>query len=113
MHEMALAESIVGIIEAEAKRQRFTRVKGVWLEIGALAAVEPEALRFAFDVVTRGTVAEQALLEIIATEGRAWCYQCEREVAVTSRIEPCPRCGSHQLHVQGGDQMRIKELEVE
>ncbi|EGQ63626.1 hydrogenase nickel insertion protein HypA, partial [Acidithiobacillus sp. GGI-221] len=45
-------------MEEQAKIQPFARVHAVWLEIGALSSVEPEALRFNFDVITRGTLAE-------------------------------------------------------
>lgn len=113
MHEMAISESIVGLLEAEAARHKFARIKTVWLEIGPLAAIEIEALRFTFDVVRRGTVAADALLQIIPTEGRAWCYACAASVPVSVRGQPCPRCGAEQLQVTQGDEMRIKELEVE
>ena len=46
MHEMALCRGVVRIIEEQAKTHAYTRVKTVRLEIGPLAAVEPEALRF-------------------------------------------------------------------
>ena len=112
MHEMALCESIVQILEQEALRQDFSQVKTVWLEIGPLAGVELEALRFSFDAVARGTVAGQARLEIIETEGRAWCLACAKTVPVSQRFDPCPDCGSYQVQVTGGEEMRIKELEV-
>jgi len=113
MHEMAISESILGILEAEAKRQHFARVKTVWVEIGPLSGIEPEALRFTFDVVAKGTLAELALLQIIATQATAWCLACEQTVAITQRYEACPICGGHQLKVTTGEEMRIKELEVE
>src|SRR3989338_4562144 len=69
MHEMSLAESVLHIIEDAAHEQGFARVRMVWLEIGQLACVEQESLRFGFDVVTRGSIAEQARLEIIETAG--------------------------------------------
>ena len=65
MHEMSLCESIVQILEDNAKSQGFAKVKTVWLEIGGLSGVEPEAMRFSFDAVTRGTLADRARLEII------------------------------------------------
>jgi hydrogenase nickel incorporation protein HypA/HybF len=88
-------------------------VKAVWLEIGQLAAVEKEALRFCFDAVTRDTIAEGARLEMIETPGQGWCMKCEGNVAVTALYEACPVCGSYQIQVTSGDQMRVKELEVE
>ena len=57
MHELALCEGVLQALEEQAEAQCFTRVHAVWLEIGALAAVEPEALRFNFEVVVRGTLA--------------------------------------------------------
>ena len=55
MHEMSLCESILQILEDNAKKQGFAKVKTVWLEIGCLSGVEMEAMRFSFDAVTRGT----------------------------------------------------------
>lgn len=113
MHELSLCENIVQIIEEQAKIQGYRRVKMVWLEVGGLAGVETEALRFGFDVVTKNSVAEGAHLEILTTPGLAWCMHCAETVAIERRYDECPRCGGYQLQVTGGDELRIKELEVE
>lgn len=112
MHEMSLAEGVLGAIEDAARAQRFTAVKTVRLEIGRLAAVELDALRFAFDVVKRGGIADGAQLEIVDVPGAAWCLRCCDTVPLASRGDACPRCGSHQLQVASGEQLRVKELEV-
>lgn len=113
MHELSLCESLLRIMERNAEEQGYSRVKRVWLEIGALAAVEVEAMRFGFEVAARGTLAEGAGLEIIELPGEAWCMACAKTVRVRQRYDQCPHCGGCQLQVTGGDQMRIKELEVE
>ncbi len=113
MHEMSLCESVVRILEDNARSQGFGRVKTVWLEVGALSGVEIEAMRFSFDAVTRGTLADRAKLELIALPGEAWCMQCAKSVEVQQRFDACPTCGSYQLQVTGGDELKIKELEVE
>lgn len=113
MHEMSLCEGVLQILEDHAVSQGFSQVKTVWLEIGALSGVDPEAMRFGFDVVMKGTLADGAALEIIDLPGTAWCMQCGKSVAVKSRFDACPDCGSYQLQVTGGEEMRIKELEVE
>jgi hydrogenase nickel incorporation protein HypA/HybF len=113
MHEMSLCEGILQVLEAEAGNQGFSKVKTVWLEIGELSSVEIEALVFSFDVVTRNTLADGANLEIINLPGTAWCMKCAKNVAVKRRFDACPECGSYQLQVTSGEEMRIKELEVE
>lgn len=113
MHEMSLAEGILQIIEDNARRADAGRVRAVWLEIGRLSSVEPDALRFCFDVVVKDTLADGARLEIIDVPGSAWCLQCSQTVEVAARYDECPLCGSYQLQVTGGTEMRVKELEIE
>ena len=112
MHEMSLAESVLQLIEDAAKREGFTQVKSVSLEIGRLAAVEPEALSFCFDAVTRGSVAEGAALEIIDVPGGGWCMQCEEQIEVDDSIAQCPKCQGFQVVVNKGTEMRVKALDV-
>ena len=113
MHEMSLSEGVLQLIEQNAQAQGFSRVMAVQLEIGELAGVDVEAMRFSFDAVTRGTLAEAARLEILAAPGEAWCMPCGHAVHIAHRVEPCPDCGSHQLQVTGGNEMLLKSLEVE
>ena len=113
MHEMSICEGILTVMEEQANEQSFTKVKTVWLEIGPLAGVEMEALRFGFDAVTEGSLAEGARLEIIQTPGEAWCLECAKTVPVKQRFDGCPECDSYQLQITSGDELRIKELEVE
>ncbi len=113
MHEMSLCEGVLQILEDHAGSQGFRRVKRVWLEVGALSGVDPEAMRFGFDAVMKGTLADGAALEIVELPGQAWCMPCGRSVAVRARYDACPECGSYQVQVTGGDEMRIRELEVE
>ena len=113
MHEISLCEGVLQVMLESAQREGYTRVKTVWLEIGELSGVETEAMLFSFDVVTKGSLADNAQLEIIDVPGEAWCMKCEKTVEVKQRFAECPQCGSYQLQVTGGDEMRIKELEVE
>jgi hydrogenase nickel incorporation protein HypA/HybF len=113
MHEMSLCEGVLHIIESEATKQNFTKVQRVILEVGTLSGVEIKALEFAFDVVMKGSIAEQASLDIIELEAQAWCMRCAKSVTIKQRYDACPQCGSYQLQVSSGDEMRIKELEVD
>ncbi|MCB1823497.1 MAG: hydrogenase maturation nickel metallochaperone HypA [Candidatus Competibacteraceae bacterium] len=113
MHELSLCESIIETLTDQTHRQGFSRVRRVWLEIGALANVELDALRFAFKVARENTVAATAELDILTLPGRAWCLDCAQTVEVNQLFDPCPLCGSYQWRLTGGNEMRIKELEVE
>ena len=112
MHEMSLCEGMRQVIEDQARAHAVRRVTRVRVEIGRFAGVETGALHFAFDVVMRGSVAEGAELVTLETPGRALCFDCMTEVEIEDRLDPCPLCGGGKLMPQGGDEMRIKDLEV-
>lgn len=113
MHEMSLAEGILDIVEQAAGKEDCRRVKEVRLEIGALAGVEIEALRFCLDVVLRNSVAEGARIEIETTPGQGFCLDCAMPVPIGTLYDACPRCGSYRVEATGGNQMRVKDLLVE
>jgi hydrogenase nickel incorporation protein HypA/HybF len=108
MHELSIAN---GIVEACAERAGDARVIRVRLEIGQLSAVMPDAVRFCFDVCARNTVLEGAALEIVETPGRALCRDCDREVALVQLVGRCA-CGSANLRVIAGQELKIREMEV-
>lgn len=112
MHEMSLAESVREIVEDAARAHAAARVARVRLEIGRLSQVEVDAMRFAFDVVMRGSLADGAALDIVETPGTAWCMRCSQAVEIAQRGDACPACGSYQLQVTGGDRMRVIDLEL-
>lgn len=113
MHEMSLAQSVREIVEDAARAHEAKRVGRVRLEIGRLSHVEVDAMRFAFDVVMRGSLASEAALEIVETPGTAWCLRCAQAVEIAQRGDPCPSCGHGPLQVTGGDRVRVIDLDIE
>nr|WP_026607812.1 hydrogenase maturation nickel metallochaperone HypA [Methylocapsa acidiphila] len=109
MHEMGITQSIVAIVTEQAAGRKVTRVT---LEIGKLAAIMPDAIRFCFDVVARGGALDGAALDIIEVPGRAHCLDCGGEVALMEIFGRCA-CGSRRLERLSGEELNIKSMEVE
>jgi hydrogenase nickel incorporation protein HypA/HybF len=97
---MALTESIVEIALEEARKQGARKVTRVSLDIGALSSVEPEALEFCFSAVASGTAA-------------GWCLDCEQSVPLAERFGACPRCGGYRVRMTAGDELKIREMEID
>jgi hydrogenase nickel incorporation protein HypA/HybF len=112
MHEMSLAESVLQIAEDTARSNGGSRISLVLLEIGQLAGVEIEALRFCFEAASRESLAAGAALVIEQPDGQAWCMPCGETVRLSKLADPCPRCGSHQLQVTGGNELKVREIEI-
>ncbi len=113
MHEMSICEGIVQILQDQAKQQQYQKVNIVYLELGKFSTVEIPALEFCFEVVCRNTLAQGARLEIEVLPGLAWCMNCSKSIEIEQRFDPCPDCDGFQLQSEGGDELRIKALDVD
>ena len=108
MHELALAQEIVDVVGERSGGAPVTRVV---LEVGKLAAVSADALRFCFDLAAEDTVARGAQLEIVETPGLARCRACRADVMLERPYGRCA-CGASDLQWLSGDSLRILEMEV-
>jgi hydrogenase nickel incorporation protein HypA/HybF len=108
VHELALME---GVIEGALARAGDARISIVRLEIGRLAGVALDALRFCFEICTHGTSLADATLDIVEIAARARCRSCGAEREVDSLVSACA-CGSFDQQLLTGHELRLKELEV-
>ncbi len=110
MHEWGLTRRLLKLIEDEARARQLTRVSKVSLETGALSATEREALRFNFKTAARGTVAQDAELDILECPAKALCPACLAEVTMTHHDQTCPQCNASPLTPLDAEALRITEL---
>ncbi|MFN6465028.1 MAG: hydrogenase maturation nickel metallochaperone HypA [Nostoc sp. DedVER02] len=109
MHELGITQNIVAIVTEHAKG---AKVQRVLLEIGKLSAIMPDAIQFCFDICTQGTILEGATLEILKIPGLGRCRQCGAEIHLDKPYGICS-CGSVQLDLITGEELKIKEIEIE
>lgn len=107
---MSITQSVVEICERNAGGRR---VSSVTIEIGELSGVVPEAIAFCFDVCARETLLEGARLCIERVPARGRCSGCDMDFGVSTYFDPCPACGGYGVELLCGDELRVKELEVE
>jgi len=109
MHELSITRSVVAIVAERAAGQKVTRVR---LEIGALSAVMPDAIRFCFGICAADTPLAGAVLDIDEIPGLGICNDCGTEVNLTALIGRCPECGTANLRLTAGQELNIKEMEL-
>jgi hydrogenase nickel incorporation protein HypA/HybF len=106
MHELSIAQSAIELAEQAASGRR---IEQITLEIGELAGVASEALLYCFDLATKDTLAEGALLEICARPGIARCRECQHSFAAQSRLAVCV-CGSSNVCFVQGEELNIRSI---
>jgi len=113
MHEVGIMSSAMETVLAQARAHHATRVCRIVLRIGVLAGVEVEALRFAFEVVARDTLAAKAELEIESVSVRAYCATCAEEFdAKDSFVLTCPRCGNFSGDLRQGRELELSRIDM-
>ena len=109
-----MASNIVEIVCQVAREEQASRVLVIHLVIGELSCVAEDSLRFAFEVVARGTAAASASLSIEKRPVVVHCPACEEDLALESPQEfRCPRCGQFTGQLVSGRELEIDRIEVE
>jgi len=113
MHELSIMESALSAALAEARKAGARRILLIRLRIGILSGVVPEALEFAFEALTPGTLAEGAELAIDKVAARFWCAACAREFQSDDMFTECPGCRQPSGELRAGREMEIASLEID
>lgn len=106
-------ESAMDTVRRELQARGARQVHRIVLRIGTLSGVEPNALRFAFDIVTRDTPAAGAALEIETIAACARCASCHREFGVNDGfVYICPHCGRLSGDICQGRELELSRIEL-
>jgi hydrogenase nickel incorporation protein HypA/HybF len=109
VHELGIAASLLEQAQRERAGGRLVRV-GV--RVGALAGVDPDALRFGFEVLSRDADPRGVLLEIEQVAHRRRCETCG-DFESPRLLAACPRCGSTRTTLLAGDELVLSWVEVD
>ena len=110
MHEMSITQGIIDLcLEHAAGR----RILSLYVEIGALSSVVPEAIEFCFEACSRETLLEGARMTIVLVPGMGHCEKCGRKMPLTELYGACQFCGSYRVKIVAGEELRVREIEVD
>ena len=120
MHELAMAQGILNAVLETAEENDAIEVTEIVIEIGRLAMLNPEQLKFMLGVLCEDTIADHAELIIENIDVEINCHNCEFEgvadVDDSDHYAPmilCPECGSHRVEVLNGKDVTVKNISIE
>jgi len=136
VHEFGVASEIWEAVRRAAGEHGGGRIRAITVEIGELNLIEDEQLRFWVTALAERDGSPGAELRIAHLPVTVRCRQCgetrtaesrdsrveSRETEVESRFlggmlgtpaAACPRCGSGEVEVIGGREIRVVSAEVD
>jgi hydrogenase nickel incorporation protein HypA/HybF len=112
MHEVSIMAQTLEIALENAYAQDAHKIHRLKMRIGEMSGVVPEALNFAFDVVTEGTIAQGANLEIEIVPVICYCPHCQIEFQPPDLFYECPQCDQLSNKIIAGREIELTSLEV-
>ncbi len=112
MHEGAVAQSLLSIISAEAKQQN-AKPLAARISCGSLNGINAEALNFAFEAISKGTMCEGLKLAIEQKPIRAKCKKCDYTFTFELHEPTCDRCQSDDFELLPDAPLMLEEIEFE
>jgi len=113
MHEVSLMTNLLEIAAGAARREGASKIDAIHLRIGELAGVNIDALRFAFEILARGTPAEGGRLEYETVALRARCRGCKSEFRPDGIVLRCSSCRSNNVELMSGRELEIDYILIE
>lgn len=113
MHELSIATGIVELAEDECLKAGGKYVSMLEIEIGTLAGVVIEALRFALDEAIANTLVKNAEIVFKEKKAIAVCSNCKCRFETFSAFQECPDCSNPFSDVIEGKDLLIKKIQVQ
>jgi len=112
MHEMMVAENLLAAISDEAAKRNAKPIAAK-ISCGKLYAINDEALRFAFEVITKGTACEGLKLKIEHKPIQGRCKNCNQNFDMVLSKPRCPKCDSEDFELLPDAPLILEEIEFQ
>jgi hydrogenase nickel incorporation protein HypA/HybF len=113
MHELAICRGILDVAGAAlAEHTPRVAVSSVAVRIGRLTGIDPECLRFYFDLLITDTPLAGAMLRIEEVPIRGLCRACAAEFVIESPAFTCETCGGSAVDLLSGQELQVISLET-
>lgn len=112
MHELGIAQEMLKVALDYAAKNNAKRITAFNVEMSVAADESEDSLRFHFEHLTIGTVAEGARIEMTRVPAMAKCLDCGNEFALESAAV-CSRCSGARIRALPQDEFRLVSIDAE
>lgn len=113
MHELSVTEGILRIAVDEGTKHNAKKVNRIKIKVGELTGLLPECISYYFDIISKNTIAEGAVLDIEKIPVKLKCSDCGSFTITDVRSFRCGSCGGQNLKIVEGNEFYVDSLEVD
>ena len=97
-------------IEDVARKENLTKISKVNLVIGKMRQIVPDVFTYAFSIAGKGTLAQEAVLQIDFVTIEMICSACNKQFQIEEHNYFCPDCGGTKLQLINGKELYIESI---
>jgi hydrogenase nickel incorporation protein HypA/HybF len=112
MHELPVTESILDIVLRHAEKANSDQITKIHLVIGQLASIVDDSVKFYWDIISKGTLAEGAVLSFRRIPTRFLCLDCKIKFLPSGSHFTCPDCGSSRVSIINGNEFFVEAIDL-
>ena len=113
MHEANITDSLLALAVEKASEAKANKITRINLVVGELAGIVPDCVQFYFDVVSKGTLADGAMLNFEMKPTQLRCRKCDKEFTPTTHDWTCPNCKEMSTEIVSGRECYMESIEVD
>ena len=113
MHELPVTQSILDIALKHGQKAGAKRIIDLHITIGQLASIIDDSVQFYWDIISKDTIAENAILHFTRIPAKFKCLDCEHSYTPEDGELACPTCGSIRVNIIAGKEFFLDSIDIE
>jgi len=112
VHELPITQRLLNTALERAEQAGARHILRLNLVVSERSAIVGESVRFYWDIISRGTMAEGAKLHFEWTPVQMECLACDSVFPLDGQYA-CPACGQGRVAAVNGDVFQLESIDVE
>ena len=114
MHELGIVFNITKQIDEIAKENKVNKVISLTVEVGEVSTVVPEYFKDCFEWAKKKTeYLKDCKLNLVVLSALSYCEDCKQTYNTVQYGKTCPHCKSEHTYLVSGNEVKMKQIEVE
>lgn len=113
MHELAVTEQILNLALHHAREAQARQVTDLHLKIGALSTIIDESVQFYWDIVSKDSLCQGAVLHFERVPATLHCQTCNLDYTLEQELTACPNCNGIQVKIISGQEFELTSIDID
>ena len=114
MHELGIVFNITKQIDEIAKENKVNKVISLTVEVGEVSTIVPEYFKDCFEWAKKKTeYLKDCKLNLVVLSALSYCEDCKQTYNTVQFGKTCPHCKSEHTYLVTGNEVKMKQIEVE